>query len=275
MPETMACQEYQDRIYLLQRGELEPAGAAAVRSHVEGCARCLEAYEAEETLTAVLAGATRHAAPPGLKDRVAAAMRAEAARGEFRAPRPRSWADWFWRPLVPAAVGAVAAVLVSVPLTYRLATRPPAPIVLLARHLAQEYERVEYTRTWEKGLQAPEAALAYLAQWLDVGFPKPPVRGGDLTMLGAQPTYFHERKAAAFVYQDKAGRTVTLFVFRGGDVQLPETGRVQVDKFKPYFSTADGYTLCVWKQKDAGFSMVGKMSQEELAQAFLKIRQSL
>jgi len=65
MPETMACEEYQDRIYFLQRGELEPAGAAAVRSHVEGCARCREAYEAEETLTAALAGATRYAAPPG------------------------------------------------------------------------------------------------------------------------------------------------------------------------------------------------------------------
>jgi len=102
-----------------------------------------------------------------------------------------------------------------------------------------------------------------------------PMVGGDLTLVGARPTYLFERKAAAFVYRDAGGRMVTLLVFRGADVQVPERGRVQVDKFKPYFGRTEGYTLCVWKQKDVGFSMVGKLSQEELAQAFLKIRQSL
>jgi len=266
----MTCEEYQEQISLLQRGELDPAVAGALRAHLDACPRCRAAFDAEEHLTALLARATRHAAPGGLRERVAAALRAEAAEQPSR-----PWAAWLWRPLVPAAVGAAVALLVAVPLTWWLVGRPPAPFVVLAREVAQEHERVEYTRAWEQGRQEPEAALAYLATWLDVAFPKPPKAGGDLTLVGARPTYLFERKVAAFVYRDPGGRVVTLLVFRGGDVQLPERGRVQVDKFKPYFGAAEGYTLCVWKQKDVGFSMVGKMGQEELAQAFLKIRQSL
>jgi hypothetical protein len=167
------------------------------------------------------------------------------------------------------------AVLVSVPLTWRLASRAPAPIALLARQVAQEHSRVEVTLALDEGLRDPEATLASLGAWLDVGFPRPPIGAGRLKLVAARPTFFFDRKAAAFTYQDDAGRAVTLFVFRGADIQIPERGRVQVDKFKPYFAAADGNTLCVWKQKDAGFSMVGKMSQEDLARAFLTVRQSL
>ena len=266
----MGCAEYQDRIYLLQRGQLEPAAADAVRAHLEACATCRAAYDAEEGLTALLARATLHPAPAGLRDRVAAALRAEAAEQPSR-----PWTAWLWRPLVSAAVGATAAILLAVPLTWWLAARPPAPILVLAREVAQEHERGEYTTAWERGAERPEAALASLSTWMDVGFPKPPTAGGDLALVSARPAYLFERKAAAFVYRDPAGRLVTLLMFRGADVQLPEHGRVQVDKFKPYFGSADGYALCVWKQKDVGFSMVGKLSQDELAQAFLNIRRSL
>jgi anti-sigma factor RsiW len=128
---------------------------------------------------------------------------------------------------------------------------------------------------WDRGRQDLEVTLAYLSRWLDVEFPRPPMAAGPLRLVGARPTYVFERKAAAFTYEDARGRMVTLFVFRGGDIQLPERGRVQVERFKPYFAAADGSALCVWKQKDAGFSMVGKMSQQDLAQAFLRVRQGL
>ena len=262
----MACEEYRDQIHLLQRGELEPAAAATVRAHVEACAPCRGAYDAEEGLTARLARATRHSAPRGLRERVAAALRAETAEQPSR-----PWVAWLWRPLLPAA----AAVLVTLPITWWLASRPPAPIVVLARAVAQEHERGEHTRAWEQGGREPEAAFAYLSGWLGVSFPRPPREGGDLRLVGARPAYLFERKAAAFVYQDPQGRMLTMVVFRGDDVQLPERGRLQVGTFKPYFATAEGYRLCVWKQKGVGFSVVGRMSQEELARAFLKIRQSL
>ncbi len=269
----MACEEYREQIFLLQRGELEPGPAAGLRAHLEACPACRAAFDEEEALTAALGRATRHAAPSGLRERVAAALRSEAARAPERLPRP--WPTWLWRPLLPAAAGAALAVLISVPLTWYVVRRPPAPIVVLAREVASAHERVEQTAEWSKALPGAEAALAYLSQWLDVEFPKPPMTAGGLTLVSARPVYLFDRKAAAFTYEDAAGRMVTLFVFRGGDIQLPEQGRVQVEKFRPYFAAAAGKTLCVWKQKDTGFSMVGKMSQEDLAQAFLRVRQSL
>jgi anti-sigma factor (TIGR02949 family) len=269
----MACEEYQDQIPLLRRGELDPGPAASLRAHLEACPQCRAAFDEEEALTAALSLATRHAAPFGLRERVAAAIRLQ---GVTAAERPgQRWPAWLWRPLLPAAVGAALGVLVSVPLTWWVASRPPAPIIVLVRQAAQEQERVVHTRLWEQGLRAPEEALPHLATWLGIPFPKPPMAGGDLTLVGAKPTYFFGRKAGVFVYEDKAGRLVTLLVFPGEDVQIPEGGRVQVDRFRPYFSAAEGYTLCVWKQKDVGFSMVGKISQEEMAQAFLKIRRGL
>jgi len=120
----MGCEEYQESIYPLQRGELEPAAAAAVRAHLEACAPCRAAYGAEEGLTGRLARATRHRAPAGLRDRVAAALRVEGAEQPSR-----PWAAWLWRPLAPAAAGAAVAVLVAVPLTWWLAAPPPAPQV--------------------------------------------------------------------------------------------------------------------------------------------------
>jgi len=272
----MACEEYQDQIYLLQRGELEPGAAAGLRAHLEACTPCRTTYDREEALTAALAGASRHAAPAGLRQRVAETLRAAAAGAEGRSARsPRRWAPRVWRPLVPAALGAAVAALISVPATWYLAGRPPAPIVVLAQEVAQEHERVGYTLEWDRGRQDLAVTLAYLSRWLDVEFPKPPLLAGALKLVGARPTYIFERKAAAFTYEDERGRRVTLFVFRGGDIQLPEKGRVQVERFRPYFAAADGNALCVWRQKEAGFSMVGRMTQEEMAEAFLRVRRGL
>jgi anti-sigma factor (TIGR02949 family) len=272
----MACEEYQDQILLLQRGELEPGAAAALRAHLEACPSCRTTYDQEEALTAALGGATRHAAPEGLRRRVAESIREEAAgAGRGRARPPRAWVPRLWRPLVPAALGAAAAALISVPVTWYVAGRQPTPIVVLAQEVVHAHERVEHTLDWQKHRQDLEATLAYLSRWLDVEFPRPPVAAGSLKLVDARPTYFFERKAAAFTYEDERGRMVTLFAFRGGDIQLPERGRVQVERFKPYFAAAEKNTLCVWKQKEAGFSMVGRMSQEDLARAFLTVRQTL
>ena len=82
-----------DRVRLLDAyldGELEPAQLLDVEGHVAGCVGCRERVELHRATSASLKRTTKAAAPNGLRARTLAAMMAEKARGEARAPQPQA-----------------------------------------------------------------------------------------------------------------------------------------------------------------------------------------
>lgn len=69
------CADYLERIVYLIDNELDEADCSVVRHHLEECAPCLEKYDLERTVKAVVARSCSESAPQGLRERVLVQLR--------------------------------------------------------------------------------------------------------------------------------------------------------------------------------------------------------
>ncbi len=68
------CDEAIDALYAFLDGELTDAQRGDVRQHLEGCSGCLEAFDFEAELRHVVQVRCRESLPPGLRERILAAL---------------------------------------------------------------------------------------------------------------------------------------------------------------------------------------------------------
>lgn len=106
------CEEVLARLPEVARG-LDGEDTRGVREHLEACATCREEWE----VVALLAEAGPAPVPPTLEARLQAAVRADAARGVVRRPRPFP----AWR--LAAAAGVALAIATPV-LVNQMSDRP-------------------------------------------------------------------------------------------------------------------------------------------------------
>lgn len=71
------CGQVIHRLYHFLDGELTDARRAEIRSHLDACGPCLEAFDFEAELRQMIAARCRDRVPEHLRDRVAAAIRHE------------------------------------------------------------------------------------------------------------------------------------------------------------------------------------------------------
>lgn len=71
------CAEVVHRLYHFLDGELTDERRAVIRSHLDECGPCLEAFDFEAELRQIVASRCRDHVPERLRDRVAAAIRHE------------------------------------------------------------------------------------------------------------------------------------------------------------------------------------------------------
>ena len=77
-PEMLDCETVMQQLWDYLDEELSPDRMAAIRQHLAMCARCYPQYEFEQSfLTALDRAKQEHSDPAGLRDRVAASLRAE------------------------------------------------------------------------------------------------------------------------------------------------------------------------------------------------------
>ena len=70
------CADYLERIVYFLDNELDDADCAAVRVHLDTCNPCLEKYDLQRTVKAVVARSCSEVAPSELRDRVRVQIRA-------------------------------------------------------------------------------------------------------------------------------------------------------------------------------------------------------
>ena len=126
---TTDCDRWEDALIGMAAGRPDPALAAGVRAHLEGCARCREELD---LLRRVATAATTP--PPGLEARIRDAVRGAAAPGrlaiEHRRPRRPDWRRVAF-PL--AAAAAIALLWIGLPGVPVTDPRPePAEVTLAA-----------------------------------------------------------------------------------------------------------------------------------------------
>ena len=64
------CADFLERIVYLLDNELDDTDCATVRAHLDECNPCLERYDLQRTVKAVVARSCRESAPEGLRERV-------------------------------------------------------------------------------------------------------------------------------------------------------------------------------------------------------------
>jgi len=64
------CADYLERIVYFLDNELDEADCSAVRLHLDSCNPCLEKYDLQRTVKAVVARSCSEAAPQELRERV-------------------------------------------------------------------------------------------------------------------------------------------------------------------------------------------------------------
>jgi mycothiol system anti-sigma-R factor len=74
------CAEFLDRIVYLLDNELDAADCAAVRVHLDSCNPCLERYDLQRTVKALVARSCSEAAPDELRQKVMLQIRAVQVR---------------------------------------------------------------------------------------------------------------------------------------------------------------------------------------------------
>ena len=70
------CVEFLDRIVYFIDNELDEADCAVVQVHLRECGPCLERYDLQRTVKALVARSCSEAAPDGLRERVQVQLRA-------------------------------------------------------------------------------------------------------------------------------------------------------------------------------------------------------
>ena len=223
-----------------------------------------QAGESDEIGRLLRASLPRHQAPARLRVSVV-----EALNPPERRRRPSLW--------LPPALSALATAMVM--LLWLIPALPRTgidPLQLLSRAVMTEHARAVL---W--GEAHPDAVpgtlprvmeeSGVLLNWVFTG-------DADIRLVNAQPTFLEGRRAMALSYQDLDGHSISYIIARGPNVAIPESGRVQIARWRPLVRKDNGFTLIVWKQAGLVCVMVADLvSDDDLGrfkEYFVKVRSS-
>jgi mycothiol system anti-sigma-R factor len=75
-PSTEECVDFLERIVRFLDNELDPADCAVVRAHLDTCNPCLERYDLQRTVKAIVARSCSEKAPEELRDKIRVTIQA-------------------------------------------------------------------------------------------------------------------------------------------------------------------------------------------------------
>jgi anti-sigma factor RsiW len=258
----MICLETQRLLDAYVDNELDLRGALEVEEHLARCTACgAEEKSLRGLQETARANLTRYPMPPGLEERLRAALHAEDAptpaastsAPPARVARPTRRA-WRWAALAPAAAAA-ALLIVAGP---RLWPQPSEASVadavvaahvrsLLANHLTDVASSDQHTvKPWFQGKLDYSVSVT---DWAAEGFP----------LVGGRLDYVEDTPAASLVYK-RAQHVVNLFVWpskRGGDEPLQRVSR-------------RGYNAYCWAKDGMHYWAVSDLNEGEL-QKFVEL----
>jgi anti-sigma factor RsiW len=237
-------------------GELSPADAARVASHLDGCAACA-AFQAEiMALSArVRSEAMRHSAPGSLRDAVRAQIEASTRQGPAKASQiaaneNRSWKVMGRRRFAGLASGLGLGIAATLAIMLLRPATSGLPDELVADHIRalQPGHLMDVISTDQHNVKP----------WFDgrVDF-APPVqdfRTEGFPLAGGRLDYLAGRPVAVLIYQRRK-HVIDLYVWpTSKDAVSGQTG------------SRNGYNFIFWHQAGMAFQAVSDLNQEELSQ---------
>jgi anti-sigma factor (TIGR02949 family) len=261
------CRDVARRLDAYLDGELEPTQILDVESHVAECAACKERIELDRATRASLKRTLKQKAPEGLRARALAAMQAEKARGEARAPAPVPGGTW--RSFVPLASAAALA------LAFGAVGKGTSPSgsdsmhaglgdELLQELIAEHSSPLPPERTDPKDVRAFE-------QYVGVPVHTAAFERGGARLVGGRVLPLRDTRAAMLQYvigSGDAAQRVSVFVYDPSKIQVHAaslaprsvgTAQVQVGR-------EHGYTLAVTQNGGVGYAVASDLDTDRSAQ---------
>ena len=240
-PADPTCAELQPLLRDAARGRLDAERAALVSAHVATCAGCRALVDEERALDRLLEEKLpQRPASLALKRRLAARLPPVVAPARIGRARRAA--------LLALPLAACAALLLVV--RPHLGARDPLVAEAIADHLRVVYR--EQPVDIESG--GPHRVKPWFTGRLD--FAVPQLYGGDqeFTLVGGAVALFQDRKAALLVYKRQL-HTISLFVFPGEGLTLPEDPRLRQSR---------GFSVVLWRQGDLGYALTSDLNGGDL-----------
>jgi hypothetical protein len=204
-----------------------------------------------------------------LRHRAPAELRAAILR---HAAADRTLRQWWWAPTLSAVATAMAMALVWVSVLPRVV--PADPLQRLSRWVVSEHTR---TLMWGEA-RSEVAPAAWLTRETGIGLSQVFAGDNQLWLVAGEPTYWDGRRGVVLYYKDVDDHMISYVVLPAPGLALPDRKRVQIDRFRPALSRADGFAMLVWKHADLACflisDMVSDVDLERFKSYFLRIRQT-
>jgi anti-sigma factor RsiW len=257
----MTCDEARQHLLDLRRGRLSAEREREVTLHLEACAACTHAREAEEVLTELLERRLPvYPASRALKRRLAdLAVEAPRPAAEIRPAPRRRWAI----ALAPALAAAAVIAALAFGLVQRI-SRPDGALAVLASEAVNDHLRVLQRTPF---VQVESGGTHEVKPWfegkLDFAPAVPPPVEPDMRLEGGALGYFVDRPAAVVVYGVRR-HVVTLLIFRADGLAWP-FARSSADARTPIQAGLRGYHVFLWRSGGLGYALVGDVAPAELS----------
>ena len=206
----------------------------------------------DEELSRRLAGELpRHTAPAHLR-------RAVLASGHGRSPRP-AWLT----PAVTALATTLVLGLFFVPMLPRLV--PATPTERLVRAAVSEHTR---TLMFGPRREIVPAALTELTPETGVTLARAFAGDDQLTFITADPVYVDRHRGIALHYRDTEGHLVSYIAVPASGIKVPDSDRVQIDRYRPALVRDSGFAAWLWRQGDVACVIVSDRISESERETF-------
>jgi anti-sigma factor RsiW len=215
--------------------------------------------EVDRALTEALHRLPHRRAPARLTQRVEQIV---SAAPEPRRPRRRL--------LVPALAAAAVLVIAAPLVLYQHVTATRAAALTMVNEAIGDHVRIVQA---QRPLEVESSDSHRVRPWFDGRLEFAPVLSfagdSEIPLRGGALAWFHDRKAAAFVYGLRL-HTVTLFVFRPDDLPWPTSGWQRAGDRDVYRANARGYTVVLWRAHGLGYALVSDADAREVLELAAK-----
>ena len=254
----MDCAHVRTQLHDLGRDRLDPALRAEVRLHLEGCAGCRRAEEAERTLDELLERRLpRYTAPEGLRRNLAALAEEHPRPAPPRPAAPR------WSRRVAPALAAGLALVSGALLVERRVDRQSAALAAVTGEAVSDHLRVlasQHPVEIESG--GPHQVKPWFEGKLDFAPVVPEPAFPDLRLRGGSVGYFLDRRAAVIQYGLRL-HAVTLLAFPTEGLAWPAEDRV-LGGVPGRIASVRGIHVILWRSGSLGYALVSDASQDDL-----------
>jgi anti-sigma factor RsiW len=253
----MVCVDARDLLVARAREALSPEARDAVERHLETCAACRRAADAEAVLDHLLRERLpRPGAPDALRRRLEALRPRPAQSAAVAAVRPAAWRAPRWARGVRRALPALAAAILAAGGAWVVAARHAGPAAAgataLDGELVTDHLRVLAREDPAVRSSDQHQVKPWFAGRLDFA-PEVPPDGGELRLVGGGVGYVLDRKAAIVTYTLRLHH-VTLLAYPAAGLPAPEGRRVA--GLPGEATTLRGFHVVRWRAGELEYALV-------------------